>query len=61
MKIMCDTNVIVDVLTGREPFIEDSYKILKLCEERNFANPVINWLSTILSSFYHLKTSIYRS
>ena len=34
MKIMCDTNVIIDVLLEREPFIEDSYKVLKLCEER---------------------------
>ena len=31
---MCDTNVIIDVLLEREPFIEDSYKVLKLCEER---------------------------
>ena len=31
---MCDTNVIIDVLLEREPFIEDSYKILKLFEER---------------------------
>lgn len=34
MKIMCDTNIIIDVLLEREPFIEDSYKVLKLCEER---------------------------
>ncbi len=27
MKIMCDTNVIIDVLLEREPFIEDSYCI----------------------------------
>ena len=33
MKMMCDTNIIIDVLLEREPFIEDSYKILKLCEE----------------------------
>ena len=33
MKIMCDTNVILDVLLEREPFVEDSYKVLKLCEE----------------------------
>ena len=33
MKIMCDTNVIIDVLLEREPFVEDSYKILSLCEE----------------------------
>ena len=30
MKTMCDTNVIIDILLEREPFVEDSYKILKL-------------------------------
>lgn len=33
MKIMCDTNVIIDVLLEREPFFEDSYRTLSLCEE----------------------------
>lgn len=33
MKIMCDTNVIIDVLLEREPFAEDSCKALSLCEE----------------------------
>ncbi len=33
MKIMCDTNVIIDVLLEREPFVEDSCKCLSLCEE----------------------------
>lgn len=33
MKMMCDTNVILDVLLEREPFVEDSCKFLKLCEE----------------------------
>lgn len=33
MKIMCDTNIIIDVLLEREPFAEDSYNILSLCEE----------------------------
>ncbi len=33
MKIMCDTNVIIDVLLEREPFVENSYKVLSLCEE----------------------------
>ena len=33
MKIMCDTNVIIDVLLEREPFAENSCKILSLCEE----------------------------
>ena len=33
MKIMCDTNIIIDVLLEREPFVEDSCKVLCLCEE----------------------------
>ncbi len=32
MKIMVDTNIIIDVLLEREPFVEDSYKLLSLCE-----------------------------
>ena len=33
MKIMCDTNIILDVLLERQPFVEDSYKVLSLCED----------------------------
>lgn len=33
MRIMCDTNIIIDVLLEREPFVEDSYRVLSLCEE----------------------------
>lgn len=33
MKIMCDTNIFLDVLLEREPFSDDSSKILSLCEE----------------------------
>lgn len=33
MKIMCDTNIIIDVLLEREPYAEASYKVLSLCEE----------------------------
>lgn len=29
---MCDTNIILDVLFEREPFVADSYKVLCLCE-----------------------------
>lgn len=32
MKIMCDTNVIIDVLLEWEPFVEDSCQVLRLCE-----------------------------
>ncbi|MCM1090606.1 MAG: PIN domain-containing protein [Butyrivibrio sp.] len=33
MKIMCDTNIIIDVLLERAPFVDDSCKVLALCEE----------------------------
>lgn len=33
MRIMLDTNIIIDVLLEREPFVDDSYRVLKLCEE----------------------------
>lgn len=33
MKLMCDTNIFLDVLLEREPFVTDSVKILKLCED----------------------------
>ena len=33
MKIMCDTNILLDVLLEREPFADDSANVLKLCEK----------------------------
>ena len=33
MKVMCDTNIVLDVLLDREPFAETSDKILRLCEK----------------------------
>lgn len=33
MKIMCDTNIFLDVLLEREPFADDSSRVLRLCEE----------------------------
>ena len=33
MKIMCDTNIIMDMLLAREPFDDDSCTVLTLCEE----------------------------
>ncbi len=32
MKILIDTNVLLDVLTNRTPYVDASAKILKLCE-----------------------------
>jgi len=30
MKVLVDTNVIIDILEHREPFFEDSYKVIQL-------------------------------
>lgn len=53
MKIMCDTNIIMDVLLEREPFVEDSYKILKLCEEHKIEGFVS--ASSITDIYYLVK------
>lgn len=37
MKVMIDTNVIIDVLLERENFVEESYKILSMCEEHRIS------------------------
>lgn len=30
MKVLIDTNVIIDVLEQRKPFFEDSYRVIQL-------------------------------
>ena len=35
MKVMIDTNIILDVLCNRKDFVDDSLKIFKLCEVKN--------------------------
>lgn len=32
MKVLVDTNIILDVLCSRQAFLEDSARVLKLCE-----------------------------
>jgi len=50
---MCDTNVIIDVLLEREPFVEDSYKFLSLCEEHKIDGFVS--ASSITDIYYLVK------
>ena len=53
MKILIDTNVIMDSLIGREPFFEDSDKILKLCSDRKVEGYIAG--HTITNLFYLLR------
>lgn len=50
MNVMIDTNIIIDVLTEREPYFRESHDVLSLCEKK-----VINGFvtaSTITDIFY---------
>lgn len=50
MRIMCDTNIILDVLLEREPFADDSSQVLKLCEEHRISGFVT--ASSVTDIFY---------
>jgi len=43
MKILIDTNVILDVLCNRRDFVEDSLKVFKYCE----ANKITGYISAL--------------
>lgn len=50
MKLMIDTNIIIDVLTERESFFEESKSVLKLCEEKTILGFIT--ASTVTDIFY---------
>ncbi|MGN0599676.1 MAG: PIN domain-containing protein [Oscillospiraceae bacterium] len=50
MKAMIDTNIIIDVLTEREPYFQESHKVLSLCENKKIIGYVT--ASTITDIFY---------
>lgn len=43
MKILIDTNVILDVLCNRQDFVDDSLKVFKYCE----ANQITGYISAL--------------
>ena len=49
MKILVDTNVIIDILCKREPFFEDSYNALNKCIDNH---TIIVSASAITDIFY---------
>lgn len=34
MRVLIDTNIILDALTGRQPYFENADKIIKLCADK---------------------------
>ena len=43
MKVLIDTNVILDILCNRLPFVEDARKIFRLCE----VNKITRYISAL--------------
>ena len=51
MKILIDTNVIIDVLLNRESFVDDSSAVLKLCESSSFQGFIT---ATTITDIYYI-------
>ena len=56
MKVLVDTNVIVDALIGRQPYFDNADKIIRLCADKK----VHGYLAahSIPNLFYILQISI---
>jgi len=55
-KVLIDTDVLLDFLYEREPFCEESAKILNLCD----LNKISGWLTpVILSNIYYMLHKSY--
>ena len=53
MKLLIDVNVIIDMLSGREPFTEDSTKVFSLCTDRQAEGYIA--MHTLSTVFYILR------
>lgn len=59
MKVMCDTNVILDVLLDQEPFADASAKVLSLFESRLLEG--YTTASCITDIFYIVRKHLHSS
>ena len=55
MKILVDTNVIIDILCKREPFFEDSYNALNKCIDNHTIIVSASAITDISVSYTHLR------
>ena len=56
MRILIDTNVLMDVLLARDPFLADSITVLHMCED-DFAEAVVT-AKTITDLYYFLRKNL---
>ncbi|MDE6762424.1 MAG: PIN domain-containing protein [Oscillospiraceae bacterium] len=59
MKIMIDTNVILDVLILRQPFYEDSRKTLEMCEKKIVQGFIT--ASSVTDIFYLVRKTLHNT
>lgn len=57
MKIMCDTNIVLDVLLDQAPFAESSAKVLHLCENGDMQG--FTTASCITDIFYIVRKHLH--
>lgn len=55
MKILIDTNILLDLLTKREPYYADAEKILSMCSNHTLSGYIA--AHSIMNIFYILRTS----
>ena len=53
MKVLVDTNILVDYITVREPFYENAYEIIKLCSDKMITGVIA--AHTIPNIYYLLR------
>jgi len=56
MRILVDTNIIMDYIANREPFAENAYIIIKLCTEKEIDGCIS--AHTITNLFYILRREL---
>ena len=56
MKVLIDTNVIIDILEHREPFFKDSYKVIQLGLQEKFET--IMSAGAVTDVYYIIRRSI---
>ena len=56
MKVLIDTNILLDYISKRQPFFNDSSKVIKLCVEENIDGCIS--AHTITNLFYILRKEI---
>lgn len=58
MKVLIDTNVIIDALVGRQPYYSNADKIIKLCADKKVTGYMA--AHSIPDIFYYFKERLDR-